>query len=60
LAAGRRLLRPGGLLALEIDAPSARRALALLAGRDWIRAGLRPDLAGLSRVLVALRAGTGP
>jgi release factor glutamine methyltransferase len=57
VAAASRLLRPGGLLALEIDAPSAEGALALLAGEGWSGAGLRPDLAGRSRVLVALRSG---
>jgi len=49
-------LRPGGLLAVEIGAGQAPAALALAARAGFTTARVRPDLAGIPRVLLAERA----
>jgi release factor glutamine methyltransferase len=48
-----RLLLPGGLLALEIDAGSEAQVRALLAAEGWGGVEVRLDLAGLPRVVAA-------
>lgn len=56
IAAARSLLRPGGLLLLEIGCSQAPPLLALLAGADWTGARAHKDLAGLDRVIAVRRA----
>jgi release factor glutamine methyltransferase len=52
---GRRVLRPGGWLALELDANRAATATALARGLGW-GAELRVDLFGRERYLLARRS----
>ena len=49
------VLRPGGLIVLEIGAGQARAVATILAAIGFGEAGCRPDLAGLDRVIVARR-----
>ena len=55
-AAAARLLRPGGILALEHDDSHGERVPALLAADpSWTAVAGRPDLAGRPRYAVATR-----
>jgi release factor glutamine methyltransferase len=55
---GPRLLRPGGLLAMEMAAGQSDRVRALVAERRiWRDVEILPDLAGIPRVMVARCAG---
>lgn len=55
---GPRLLRPGGLLAMEMAAGQSDRVRALVAElRIWRDVEVLPDLAGIPRVMVARCAG---
>jgi release factor glutamine methyltransferase len=57
---GPRLLRPGGILAMEMAAGQAEVVRELAAERgDWRDVEILPDLAGIPRVLVARTAGGG-
>jgi release factor glutamine methyltransferase len=49
-----RVLRPGGWLILELGFTSRDRVLAMLDG-GWSEISVRPDLAGIPRVLAARR-----
>ncbi len=51
-----RALRPGGLVALEIDATRAAASLALAAAADLAMAVVRDDLFGRARYLLARRS----
>lgn len=51
-----RALRPGGLVALEIDATRAADGLALAAAADLAMATVRDDLFGRARYLLARRS----
>jgi release factor glutamine methyltransferase len=55
--AAARLLRPGGLLILEIGAGQALTVEALLADAGFEKIVARPDLRGIARVVVAHRRG---
>ncbi len=50
-------LRPGGLLAMEVGETQAETVLALLAEAGFRDGGFRRDLAGIPRVVHALRGG---
>lgn len=50
-----RLLRPGGLLLVESGCSQGRSLLAALDEKIWTGARIEPDLAGLDRVLCAVR-----
>lgn len=54
IPAAMRVLKPGGLLALELGYDSLPGVLALLEGWDDIET--RPDLAGITRIALARRA----
>lgn len=58
IPAAARVLRPGGLLALELGYDSLAGVLALLEGWDDIETRL--DLAGISRIALARRPGLAP
>ncbi|HEV2491507.1 MAG TPA: peptide chain release factor N(5)-glutamine methyltransferase [Terriglobia bacterium] len=49
-------LQPGGYLVVEIGYNAAERVRALL-GSEWTSVEVRPDLAGIPRVVVARKAG---
>ncbi|HMV31604.1 MAG TPA: peptide chain release factor N(5)-glutamine methyltransferase [Gemmatimonadales bacterium] len=51
-----RVLRPGGLVALEIDATRAAASLALAVAADLAMATVRDDLFGRARYLLARRS----
>ena len=51
----RALLKPGGLLLMEIGCTQGPALLSRLQGPDWTGARLHTDLAGLDRVLAAQR-----
>jgi release factor glutamine methyltransferase len=51
-----RILKPGGWLIMELGYTSAERVAAMLAG--WNNVALRPDLAGIPRVIVAQLSNT--
>ena len=46
-------LRPGGALMCEIGAGQGRAVAALAEGAGLVDVEIRPDLAGLDRILVA-------
>jgi release factor glutamine methyltransferase len=50
------LLKPGGILVLELGYKSAEPVSRLLATREWTNVALTSDLAGIPRVVSALRA----
>lgn len=50
-----RVLKPGGLLAVEIGAGQSEAVQALLAG--WTGVNVHPDLAGIPRVVLARKPG---
>lgn len=56
IAAAPALLEPGGWLLMEIGAGQGAACRALLQGPAWCRAEVRPDLAGLDRMVVAQAA----
>jgi release factor glutamine methyltransferase len=56
LADGRRVLRPGGLLALELDCRRAGRVAQLATGLGWNGVQLTRDLFGRERYLLARRS----
>ena len=49
---GLAVLRPGGYVVVEVGYNQAERVLAMLE-EDWIDAEVRPDLAGIPRVVIA-------
>jgi len=49
------LLKPGGILVLELGYKSAEHVSRLLATREWTDVALMSDLAGITRVVSALR-----
>jgi release factor glutamine methyltransferase len=51
-----KLLRPGGLLAIELGHGLANRVRALVASADWHDVAITDDLAGIPRVLAAKRS----
>jgi release factor glutamine methyltransferase len=53
LRAGTGVLKPGGLLAMEIDCRRAERALALARSLGWATARIERDLFGRERYLLA-------
>jgi release factor glutamine methyltransferase len=53
---GRRVVRPGGLIALELDASRAPVAGALAGFHGWQNITLHPDLFGRERYLLAQRS----
>jgi release factor glutamine methyltransferase len=53
LAGAARLLEPGGLLAIEIDARRAERIRRLARELGWSRAGIYEDIFGRPRYLLA-------
>jgi release factor glutamine methyltransferase len=53
IPAAARVLRPGGLLALELGYDSLAGVLALLEGWDDVET--RPDLARITRIVLARR-----
>jgi release factor glutamine methyltransferase len=55
LATGRRVLRAGGYLVMELGAGQGAAARALAARGSWAAAELRSDAAGIERVLVVRR-----
>jgi len=55
LVAGRRLVRPGGMIALEIDCRRAERAASMAGAAGWVEVELRRDLFGRHRYLLARR-----
>lgn len=57
IPAAARVLRPGGLLALELGYDSLPGVLALLEG--WDDVNTRPDLAGITRIALARRSRLG-
>ncbi|HET7598942.1 MAG TPA: peptide chain release factor N(5)-glutamine methyltransferase [Gemmatimonadales bacterium] len=56
LADGRRVLKPGGWLALEIDASRAARTASLARDLGWFEVAVRLDLFGRERYLLARRS----
>ena len=52
----RLLLRPGGLLALELGWKSEAAVRGIVGGAGFVEVDVRPDLAGIPRVLMARRA----
>ena len=51
------LLRPGGVLVLELGYNAAQHVRAILvAQRNWVNVSVTNDLAGIPRVLAAERA----
>ncbi len=56
LVEGRRLVRPGGLVALEIDCHRAERTAMLAGAAGWQRVEIRRDLFGRERFLLARRS----
>lgn len=59
LAGAKRLLEPGGLLALEIDERRADAVRALAHENGWARIGIHDDLFGRPRYALAFREGEG-
>ena len=57
IAQAERLLMPGGLLLMEIGCTQAQALLAALRGNMWSQAAVERDLAGLDRILRAVKAG---
>jgi release factor glutamine methyltransferase len=55
---GRRVLRPGGCLALEVDCTRARSAAHLASALGWEDVGIHVDLFGRERYLLARRSNT--
>jgi release factor glutamine methyltransferase len=55
---GRRVLRPGGWIALELDANRAARVAELARGLGWKTVEVRADLFGRERYLLARRSKT--
>jgi release factor glutamine methyltransferase len=55
---GRRVLRPGGWIALEVDCTRARRCAALARGLGWNEILVENDLFGRERYLLARRSAT--
>lgn len=53
----RRLLKPGGLLAMEIGHDQAESVIALLGAAAWEDVEVIPDLAGIQRVVLARAPG---
>ncbi len=53
------LLRPGGYAVVEIGYNMCRRVCALL-GEGWTETEVRPDLAGIPRVVIARKAVSSP
>jgi len=49
------LLKPGGILVLELGYKSAEHVSRLLAKREWTDVALTSDLAGITRDVSALR-----
>ncbi|MGN6391087.1 MAG: peptide chain release factor N(5)-glutamine methyltransferase [Gemmatimonadales bacterium] len=59
VADGRRVVRPGGWLALEIDATRANRAARDAALHGWTEVAIHRDLFGRERYLLARRSDVG-
>jgi release factor glutamine methyltransferase len=59
IPAAHRALRPGGLLAVEFGYGQADAVRALLTAGRWIDLEVRPDLAGIPRIIAARCAGDG-
>jgi release factor glutamine methyltransferase len=55
---GRRVLRPGGWLAVEVDCSRARLAAALAEDLGWCEVSIQVDLFGRERYLLARRSET--
>jgi release factor glutamine methyltransferase len=55
---GRRVLRPGGWIALEVDCTRADRCAALARGMGWDEILVEKDLFGRERYLLARRSAT--
>jgi release factor glutamine methyltransferase len=55
IAQAAQLLKPGGILVLELGHDSAEHVSRLLATREWTDVALTNDLAGIPRVISALR-----
>ena len=53
IAEATRLLKPGGLLLLEMGCTQGKRLLAAFEGQTWDNSGIHNDLAGLDRVVWA-------
>jgi release factor glutamine methyltransferase len=56
---GRRVLRPGGWLAVEVDCSRAPAAAEMAIARSWEGVGIHMDLFGRERYLLARRSITG-
>lgn len=55
---GRRVLRPGGWMALEVDCARAREAASAAAALGWCSVTVKEDLFGRERYLLAQRSET--
>ena len=56
IAQSAKLLKPGGILVLELGHTSAEHVSSLLTAPDWTDADFRKDLAGITRVASARRS----